>query len=184
MPFPGKRKVANTTPRNQLTPRERVLLALAHRDTDRAPVDFLATPEAWAQLEDHLGIHDREAVLSHLGVDVRHPRQPYIGPPLKRKSDGTWIDAWGVRRRRVRHDRGAYEEIVEHPLARIEDASELEHYAWPQPEWWDAAGLAAEIRSLDVRGDDARGDYAIARNSAILAAYSRSRGTCGAWSSS
>ena len=134
-----------------------MLLALAHRDTDRTPVDFLATPEAWARLEDHLGIHAREAVLRRLGIDLRHPRQPYIGPPLHSDPDGSWLDPWGVRRRQVRHARGAYDEIADHPLACLRDASELEHYAWPQPEWWDAAALAAEIRRLD-----ADGDYAIA----------------------
>jgi uroporphyrinogen decarboxylase len=144
-------------PPSELTPRERVLLALTHRDSDRAPVDFLATPEAWAQLEEHLGIRDREAVLRFLGIDLRHPRQPYIGPPLRPEPDGSWKGPWGVRRRQVRHDRGSYHEIVEHPLALIRDASELAQYAWPQPEWWDAAGLAGRIRSLDKEGD-----YAIA----------------------
>jgi uroporphyrinogen decarboxylase len=140
-----------------LTPRERVLLALRHKDTDRVPVDFLATPEAWDRLQHHLGAASHAAVLRRLGIDVRHPRQAYIGPPLVYNSDGTWVDAWGVRRRKVQHQGGAYDEIVEHPLANIEDPGELDRYSWPQPEWWDAEALANEIRQLD-----AHGDYAIA----------------------
>jgi len=140
-----------------LTPRERVLLSLRHRDTDRVPVDFLAAPEAWDRLQRHLGAENHEGVLRRLGIDLRHPRQAYIGPPLGCNSDGTWVDAWGVRRRKVEYPGGAYQEIVEHPLANIEDAGELDGYSWPRAEWWDANGLADEIRSLDSRGD-----YAIA----------------------
>jgi uroporphyrinogen decarboxylase len=141
----------------ELTPRERVHLSLAHRDSDRVPVDFMATPEAWQKLQIHLGLADREEILRYLGIDFRHPRQPYVGPPLINYSDGSWVDAWGVRRRQVHHEGGAYDEIVAHPLSTIENVDELQGYAWPQPEWWDAKGLAEEIRRLD-----AGGDYAIA----------------------
>jgi len=72
---------------DELTPRERVLLAVSHQQTDRVPVDFRATPETWAPLQEHLGI------------DRQHPRQPYVGPPLGYDSAGSWVDACGVRHR-------------------------------------------------------------------------------------
>ncbi|HWQ52547.1 MAG TPA: uroporphyrinogen decarboxylase family protein [Bryobacteraceae bacterium] len=133
--------------REELTPRERVLLALDHREADRVPVDFMATPETWARLGGMLGTEDHEAMLRRLGVDLRHPRQPYVGPPLE---PGT--DAWGVRRRSLPHAGGAYEEICFHPLAKLRDASELVDYPWPDPQWWDAEGLKLEIEQLDPRG--------------------------------
>ncbi len=34
----------------EITPRERVLLALSWQQTDRVPVDFLAARETWAAL--------------------------------------------------------------------------------------------------------------------------------------
>jgi len=142
---------------SELTSRERVHLALSHRDSDRVPVDIMATPEAWGRLQEHLGLRDQETVLRYLGIDMRHPRQRYVGPSLGHNSDGSWVDAWGVRRRKVPYKRGAYDEIVEHPLAHLKDASELGLYCWPRPEWWDAVTLADEIRWLD-----ACGDYAIA----------------------
>ena len=132
-------------------------MALDHQETDRVPVDFLATAETWAKLKRHLGIQDSEEVLRRLGVDLRHPRQPYVGPPLRRHPDGSWTDAWGVRRRSMPHEGGAYEEIVGHPLAGIRTIEELSDYVWPRPEWWDAEALAAEINSLD-----AQESYAIA----------------------
>jgi uroporphyrinogen decarboxylase len=133
----------------ELTPRERVLLALEHRETDRVPVDILATPEVWVNLRSHLGIHDPEEVMRHLGVDLRHPRQPYVGPPLPKHPDGSWTDAWGVRRRPVGHVGGVYDEIIENPLAKVQDASELPDCSWPRPDWWDAEALAQEIQNLD-----------------------------------
>jgi hypothetical protein len=53
------------------THRERVLLALDHRETDRVPVDFLATPETWKLLAAHLGIGSEGEILRRLGIDVR-----------------------------------------------------------------------------------------------------------------
>jgi len=136
---------------NELAPRERVLLALSHRDTDRAPVDLIATREAWGRLQHYMNIRDTDEVLRTLGVDLRHPRQSYVGPPLRRYPDGSWDDAWGVGRQAISHPGGgAYQEIVRHPLARIEDAAELKEYPWPKPEWWDPDSLAEQIRTLDA----------------------------------
>jgi hypothetical protein len=98
--------------RVELTPRERVQLALFHLESDRVPVDFMATPEAPARLSEHLGINDQETILYFLGIDMRHPRQSYIGPPPTHSSDGSWVDAWGVRYRQVEHNGGAYDDDV------------------------------------------------------------------------
>ncbi len=38
-----------------MTPRERVKQALRHIEPDRVPGDFMATPEVWAKMVDHLG---------------------------------------------------------------------------------------------------------------------------------
>jgi uroporphyrinogen decarboxylase len=143
--------------RGELTPRDRVLLALAHREADRVPVDFLATPETWNRLAKYLGIPDREAILSYLGVDLRHPRHAYTGPALHHDSDGNWKDEWGVVRRRVAHEGGAYEEIVHHPLARLQRIDELNDYPWPRADWWDVEALRDEI----CRSEET-GPYAIA----------------------
>jgi len=42
-------------------------------------------------------------------------------------------------------------------LAGVKDAGELAAFAWPQPEWWDAATLADEIKALDAQGSYAIG---------------------------
>jgi uroporphyrinogen decarboxylase len=132
-----------------LTPRERVLLAMSLQETDRVPVDFLATPEAWERLKRSLGVADGEEILRCLGCDLRHPRQPYVGPPRRIHDDGSWTDEWGVRRRRVEHGGAAYDEIVSHPLAGLDTIPELHECPWPEAEWWDAAVLKEQIREMD-----------------------------------
>ena len=81
-----------------LTPRDRVLLALSHEETDRVPVDFLATFETRTRLGKFLGINESAEILRRLGVDLRHPRQPYVGPLRRVHKGGDWSDEWGVRR--------------------------------------------------------------------------------------
>lgn len=137
-------------PRPEISPRERVLLALSHKETDRVPVDFLATPETWAAVRRELRAPDNETVLRSLGIDVRHPRRPYVGPALRREPDGSWYDAWGVGRRPSPYPGGVYNEIFHHPLAEIRDAGELANFPWPKPEWWDTEALKAQIERLDA----------------------------------
>ncbi|MCZ7636930.1 MAG: hypothetical protein M5U12_13310 [Verrucomicrobia bacterium] len=55
-----------------MSSRERVLAALNHQRPDRTPRDFWAEPPAWNRLLRHLGHHDRERVLTDLGIDLRH----------------------------------------------------------------------------------------------------------------
>ncbi len=49
----------STSQAGAISPRSRVLTALNHQQPDRQPVDFLATPEIWRQLQEHLAIPGR-----------------------------------------------------------------------------------------------------------------------------
>lgn len=133
----------------EITPRERVKLALLHEETDRVPVDFLATDETWKQLQENLGVSGRDEVMAHLGVDLRHPRMRYMGPPLRQFQSGGYGDPWGMRWEPVAYPRGTYFEVVERPLADITDASELEGYPWPDPGWWDVESIVDQIAQWD-----------------------------------
>ncbi|GAB4527045.1 MAG: uroporphyrinogen decarboxylase family protein [Anaerolineae bacterium] len=135
--------------KDAITPRERVQLALAHQETDRVPVDFLATPETWARLKSYLGLSSEEAVMQYFGVDIRHPRLRYVGPPLPTFSDGSYKDAWGVTWSPVPYEGGVYYEPTHHPLGGITDASQLADYPWPDPDWWDASSLREAIEAWD-----------------------------------
>jgi len=132
-----------------ITPRERVLLALDHQDTDRVPVDFLATDETWAVLQDHLQLPDREATYKYLGIDLRHPRIHYVGPPIQRLASGGYIDPWGIMWEPKHYPGGIYFEISNHPLVSIRDMGDLDQFTWPEPDWWDIDSLEPQIRAWD-----------------------------------
>jgi uroporphyrinogen decarboxylase len=135
--------------KDELTPRERVKLALQHQATDRVPVDFLATPEAWARLMDYVKLPTQESVMRYLGVDLRHPRLRYVGPPLPTYPDGSYRDAWGITWAPAPYAGGVYYEVTGRPLAALQDASELKDYPWPNPDWWDLDHISTQIRAWD-----------------------------------
>lgn len=88
-------------------PRQRVLTALSHIQPDRVPVDFLATPEIWRRLVEHLqpdpsGVGNSEfsdplweAVLRHLQVDCRSlSYDQFCNPPMHVLRKGAVVDWW------------------------------------------------------------------------------------------
>jgi uroporphyrinogen decarboxylase len=139
--------------RADISGRERVRLALQHVATDRVPVDLMATAESWERLQAYLGLPDREAVMRHLGIDIRHPRMLYQGPPVQRLDTGGFLDAWGITWVPVPYPGGVYHEVGDRPLAKIKDAAELNDYPWPDPSWWDVESLVEQIRAWDQEGE-------------------------------
>ena len=92
---------------DELAPRERVRVALDHREPDRVPVDFLATPEIWERLVDRLrpstsGLTgaeffslEREAILRHFQVDCRViSYDMFCAPPDRVMRPGAEVDWW------------------------------------------------------------------------------------------
>ena len=67
-----------------MTSRERVLEAVAHRPTDRAPANYHAHVEVTQRLIGTLGLADEEALRQFLGIDFRRVSlnygQPETGP--------------------------------------------------------------------------------------------------------
>jgi uroporphyrinogen decarboxylase len=90
-----------------MTPRERVRSALAHREPDRVPADFLATPVVWDALAARLRVGPvavpaeyvdpiREAVLDWLEVDLRVVSYDmFCNPPQTALDAGAVVDWWG-----------------------------------------------------------------------------------------
>jgi uroporphyrinogen decarboxylase len=95
-----------------ITPRQRVLTALAHHEPDRVPVDFLATPEIWKQLTDYFELEavtltrpdylqpEREVILRRLDVDCRVlSYDMFCQPPESVLRPGAVVDWWGAMSR-------------------------------------------------------------------------------------
>lgn len=155
-----------------MNPRERVRIALEHKETDRVPIDMgsrisSVAVDTYNRLKRYLGINSPteiidwhqqivrpdEKILQMFNVDIRyiHPKgasrdwKNGIPKNLEKRSDGIYYtDEWGLLRKKV----GAYYEIVEPPLqsATIE---ELENYDWP--DFSDSSryeGLEKEAKKL------------------------------------
>jgi uroporphyrinogen decarboxylase len=134
----------------EMTSRERVVATLRHQEPDRVPMDLTITLGAYTKLVKYLEMEkvvDSEPkianwltyvpvdqkVLKALDIDIVHlGSRPPNGYP-KELPDGTLVDEWGVKRRKIeRPGGGFYLEMVENPLrdATLED---LDDYPWPNP---------------------------------------------------
>ena len=79
--------------------RQRVALALDHKEPDRVPIDYWATKEINARLLERTGLSSQEEILDLVGADFRYIDGPgYIGPELAVRADGSIEDHWGVPR--------------------------------------------------------------------------------------
>ena len=134
----------------ELSGRERVRLALAHRETDRIPIAMVCagiSPPAYVALEEYLQRQRGISVAVYLRplIDVKLVEPRYIGPPL---AEGE--DAWGVRRQQVSYGAGGYDEISYYPLADVTDVGDLEKHRWPGAEWFDYAVLPDRISAIQA----------------------------------
>lgn len=150
---------------NKMTSRERVMLALQHREPDRVPWDCTFTISAYMNLKRYLGLTIKEdprpssnwltiqppvELLKELCCDLY-----YIG--LGRAKDMSsfeygmdrYKDEWGVTYRKALQPSGSFDyQFEKHPL-RNAKISDLEHYDWPNPN--DAGrieGLAEKCKYL------------------------------------
>lgn len=135
-------------PSDTMTPRERWLAVLQRRTPDRIPTDYWGTPETGRMLERHFGVPTLNEALDRMHVDYLITVSPcYVGPPVP--PDG---DVYGLRYRDVDYGSGVYPEADNHPLAEFATVEEIEaHYRWPDPDWWDYSGIAAQIEGKEDR---------------------------------
>ena len=138
--------------------RERVFTSLEHQEPDRVPRDFWATPETVCKLLKHLNLPDAQALWDHFDIDLRFIEGPkYIGPPLKKHSDGSVNDIWGVPRiEQVIGENNkiqSYMAVARFPLAKIATVEELENYEyWPNPDWFDYSVVYKQAQAVRDQG--------------------------------
>ncbi len=144
-----------------LSPRERVLTALEHREPDRVPLDEPCGSfrrDTWDRLNAYYG-GDEEAIKQRLGIDLRtlgvNPSDAFrkearlIEPfgLFKPLPDGSFEDEWGIRYEAT--STKTHHRFVRHPL---EETRNLERYEFPD---LDAAGrwngLEAKARAWGER---------------------------------
>ena len=152
-----------------ITSRERVANALDRKPNDRTPYHFRAEPEVYEALKIAHGLSSDEEVRRWANSDVRDLGTIFaevgyggytgFGWSDRLLPDGTQEDFWGVRRRRVEYQGGAYTEICHSPLKEA-TARGMESYDWPDPsQIFDFSDLPARVpiaepgeRVLDAHG--------------------------------
>ncbi len=141
--------------RDELSGRERVLLALDHRPTDRVPIAMVCAginAPAYAALEDYLQHRRGCSVEEYLFplIDIVGVAPDYIGPPLRQGED-----IWGVVRSPISYGAGAYDEICHYPLAEAQTLADLDRHAWPSPDWYDYRTIPEKIAACRAERDRA-----------------------------
>ena len=140
-----------------MKPRERVMLALNHKEADRVPIDLGATivssitKTSYISLKKHLGIPLEEikmldyvqqlpylddALMDRFGVDFRMVQLPAAtAPDLAIFEDGNYyafIDRWGSKLHMPKEG-GLYFDWVDFPIKET-TMEALDQYKWPRPD--------------------------------------------------
>ncbi len=135
--------------KSALSHRERVLLALEHKETDRIPIAMVCSGinspareifDAFLAKERGLSM---DAFLSPL-LDVKG-----VNPPFKGPAPSGGYDIWGVHRAPVDNGAGgSYDEIDFHPLGDAETLEDLKSYKWPSTDRYDYVALPGIVKSM------------------------------------
>ena len=140
-----------------MKPRERVMLALNHKEADRVPIDLGATivssitKASYIPLKKHLGIPLEEikmldyvqqlpylddALMDRFGVDFRMVQLPAAtAPDLAIFEDGNYyafIDRWGSKLHMPKEG-GLYFDWLDFPIKET-TMEALDQYKWPRPD--------------------------------------------------
>ncbi len=140
-----------------MTPRQRWLALFHGQPADRVPTDYWATPEFHTKLRQVLGCSTDEALWRRLNID----RPRFIGPrwKLPHHPDIPGADMWGVRRQRIDYGTGSYDERVGTPLAAAQTVDDVLAFRWPDPDDFDYAVIADDLRHDDGYRVINGGDY-------------------------
>jgi uroporphyrinogen decarboxylase len=138
---------------SKLSHRERVGLALQHKQTDRVPIALVCSginQPALGQFEALLRERRSVSVAEYLEplIDIKPVGAEYIGPPLPPGED-----MWGVHRSSFSFGAGAYDEIVRYPLNAARDISQIMKHRWPSTAWFDYSVLPERIKALQSAGE-------------------------------
>jgi uroporphyrinogen decarboxylase len=125
-----------------MTSRERVLLALDHKPTDRAPANYHANPDVTERLLSTLRLRDEEELLRRLQVDLRRININYTLPDAGPDAEGYLRNMWGLR---WNPDLPAHDPA--HVLLPFDEHSSVEEvraHEWPLAEAVDISGVRAQ----------------------------------------
>jgi len=130
-----------------LSSRERVKIALDHKEPDRVPCDITIAPDAYMELCKYTGIpyepfwwddgnhaYPSPEMLELLHVDVMHVPINFTPPGFTIK-DNTVVDPFGITKKKIVSNDGWFSYVmVTNPLKDAESVEDILNYKWPTPE--------------------------------------------------
>jgi len=150
-----ERQILFTGKNAKLSHRERVLLSLQHRETDRIPLAMICSginPPADKRFDKYLREHHGTTLQAYLDV---HLDAEMLGIDTKKKlSEG--FDIWGVHRSCLPNGKGGYNYNMDYrPLANAETLEDLARHVWPTVEMMDYEALATQVKKIRATTDKA-----------------------------
>jgi uroporphyrinogen decarboxylase len=118
-----------------MTSRERVLQAIAHKPTDRAPANYGAIPVVTDALIQRLSVADYDELLQALHVDMRRIHFDYWEPNIKPDTDGYIRTFLGARQSKKDYDEGLSNYIS--PFVDDVSVDDVHAHEWPDPDELD-----------------------------------------------
>ncbi|HKL43273.1 MAG TPA: uroporphyrinogen decarboxylase family protein [Clostridia bacterium] len=124
--------------------RDRVLMALDHKEPDRCPMQISFTPEFAERVKNEIDIKNNKEYHNPHGGGNDYLLERYIGEDMLLTSVGwansyyqkedSYTDEWGIKWKSINYNtkygEGRYTEIVGHPLA---DSKNVDIYNSPDP---------------------------------------------------
>jgi uroporphyrinogen decarboxylase len=162
---------------SNMTPRERVMCALNHKEADKVPLDFGSTMEttisikAYKQLKEYLHLCEdkpiRTKMLTAQFADVDPEISEFIGSDSRgvqpdipdtfdvkfrdEKEYSYYVDEFGITWRKPIVD-GLYYDMFKHPLSEAEELEDITPYKFPdmkEPSRYDKIGKRIDILRED-----------------------------------
>jgi uroporphyrinogen decarboxylase len=138
---------------HELSSRERVRLALEHKETDRVPIAMVCSginEPARSQFDGYLKREHDTCLQAYLDtfLDISPIDPEYAGPGLPPGQD-----IWGVIRTQVAAGGGTYDWISHHPLAEAKGTGEIAKYPFPTADIFDYSVLPDRIKVMQQDGE-------------------------------
>jgi len=114
-----------------MTSRERVLQAVDHKPTDRAPADYGAHQEVTDALIQKLGVANVEELFKALRVDMRRIGFNYGQSDTGPDADGYMRTMWGARHREKDPGDGRPNHLL--PFTEDSTVEDVHAHLWPDP---------------------------------------------------
>jgi uroporphyrinogen decarboxylase len=144
-----------------MTSRQRVEIALDHREPDRVPLDLTIVARPYKELIEYLNISDdywwddwahvfpTPEVLEKLNVDVFHIPYGITVPEMWDKHCEFFKDEWGYTKQRIDDGKGGFlYQMIDHPLAGAQSVDDIMDYDWPDMDEPRVEGLEEYVRRL------------------------------------